>query len=216
MAAEFDNTSDRLTGETFTPPAAGTVSLWWYPTFVITDGANHFAFSVRNAGSSNYWDFSKNTANNLVFVVGGEATFAVSPTGFTQNQWNHCLVTWDDSANTREIFVGGTSLGSSALAFNLSGLAETLHIGNLRSDVLSVDARGRISDFCIWNKILSADERASLLKYEPGMIAPSSILRNFDLTRDFKEKRVGAAITNSGVTVAEGPPLIRRRRRKVA
>jgi len=216
MAALFDNTADRLTGETFTPPAEGSVGFWWYPTFTIADGVIHFAFSCRNSGSTNYWDLAKNVANRMAFVVGGEATFDVPVTGFTQNQWNQIIATWSDSGNTREVFINGTSMGTSALAINLSGLSETLHIGNIRSDVLSADARGRISDFCIWNKILTADERAALQKFEPGMIAPTSIFRNFDLTRDFKERRVGAAITNSGVTVDDGPPLIRRRRKLVA
>lgn len=209
MAALFDNTSDRLTYGTYTPPSAGTASLWWYPTFTIADGANHFAFSVRNAGSSNYWEFSKNTANNLVFSVGGNATFSVSPTGFTQNQWNHCLVTWDDSANTREIFVGGSSLGSSALAFNLSGLAFTLHIGNLRSDVLSVDARGRLAEFAVWDVVLSAGEINALAKgFCPKLIRPASLKRYIPLIREIPDYKLGETGTNSGVTVADHPPII--------
>lgn len=209
MAAAFDNTADRLTYGTYTPPAQGTVSLWWYPTFSITDGAHHFAFSVRNAASTNYWDFEKNTANNLVFVVGGEATFSVSPTGFTQNQWNHCLVTWDDSANTREIFVGGTSLGSSALAFSLSGLAETLHIGNLRSDVLSADARGRLAEFAVWDAVLGAGEISALAKgFCPKLIRPASLKRYIPLIREICDFKLGETGTNSGVTVESHPPII--------
>lgn len=208
MSALFDDTADRLTAGIYTPPSAGSVSFWWYPTFTIADGATHFAFSVRNAGSSNYWDFAKNTANNLVFVVGGEATFSVSPTGFTQNQWNHCLVTWDDSANTREIFVGGTSLGSSALAFSIGALAETLHIGNLRSDVASLDARGRLAEFAIWGVVLNKDEINSLSRgSSPTLIRPSSLVRHFPLINNFIDLKTDTPVANSGVTVSDHPPI---------
>ena len=208
MSASFDNTADRLTYGTYAPPAAGSVSLWWYPTFSITDGAYHFAFSVRNAGSTNYWEFSKNTANRLVFIVGGEPTFSVSPTGFTQNQWNHCLATWDDSANTREIFVGGSSLGTSALAFAIGALSETLHVGNLRSDVASLDARGRIAEFAVWDVVLSAAEISALYKgFCPKLVRPTSLKRYIPLIREICDYKTGATGTNSGVTVETHPPI---------
>jgi len=208
MSASFDDTADRLTAGTYTPPSAGSVSFWWYPTFTIADGALHFAFSCRNSGSTNYWDIAKNTANRMAFVVGGEATFDAAVTGFTQNQWNHVLATWDDSANTREVFIGGSSMGTSALAFSLTGLAETLHIGNIRSDVGSWDARGRLAEFAIYNKILSTNEIVSLSRRaSPLLVAPVYLVRYFPLIRDFKEFKANMVVTNAGVTVADHAPI---------
>ncbi|MGV3723012.1 MAG: LamG domain-containing protein [Actinomycetota bacterium] len=162
MARSYTATSHRITaGTRAIPRTAGTLAVWWYPTFAQTDGLGHVVFDVRDSG--NIFHLLKNGSNQLSagwIVAATEYKVNVASANYTlnQNAWNSIVLTWDDAANETRLYLNGTLIGttSTLVTWTTTG---TRYIGN--SSGLANDARGRLAELVICDRIWSSGERAA-------------------------------------------------------
>lgn len=218
MAALFDVNTDRLSLGALDVPAIGTAAIWAYPNFAYNDGVRHEVYNASKDASNFGIQLFKHTDSNWYagwYTAGVEYRVITSASALVQSAWNLLTLTWDDTANETKLYVGNVQQGSTVTSLATYTGNTDFQIGNLQGQNIGW-ANGRLSDFAIWNVVLTSDQRAALLKFDPLLIAPASIFRHCALRSTLIETRTGTAISNTGATIGDGPPLIRRKRRKAA
>jgi len=143
-------------------PTTGSISLWVKPKFDQNDGLTHRFFQVFKDGS-NIFNVAKDnfpTANDLRVLWYTSATTYTAAAGtytLTENEWNHILATWDDSANEMYLYLNGSQIGSnttSLVTFDSTGIQYRFGDGVFNASAI-------IAECSIWNRVLSAPEIAA-------------------------------------------------------
>jgi len=198
--------------------SAGSISMWFYPTWASTDGVEHVLFDARNSGSNNFFNLNKFSDNKLYcgwFTGGVEYRIVVNSGSYTltQNAWNHVLFTWDSGASNRNMYLNGSNIGGAGTAFSTWAT-------NGRPMVLGAHdggdhpANGRIAEFAIYNVELTTTnyEVQRLAK----RLAPPCVKRGLQLylplIRSTKKiiDAYGISISTTATSVADHCPIIYR------
>lgn len=167
------NTDDILTEN-----GACTISVWFYAT---GNGENNECFLVARGGSAVAESIRLQTAatRGLYFVFSG-GTFLVhadSASAYSDNTWNHAVVTWDGSvtAANAHIYLNGTELTYDTEQNGVSlsnNVGYTTTIGDRTGGGRSCAAT--IQEVAAWGSVLTAPQLSQLfsskLRGSPLMI----------------------------------------------
>lgn len=101
-------------------------------------------------------------------VYTGTPAIVNPPTVFDLTFPRHIVVTWVSSTKALEVFVDGSSAGT-ASGGGAAASATVLWIGKHHGGALH---EGTMSDFAIWSRVLTEDERAELYNAGSGFFYP--------------------------------------------
>lgn len=87
----------------------------------------------------------------------GNARLTTSGSGITANAWDHFV--FQKSGGTKEIWLNGTMLNSTASASPLTSFTGELMIG---TDGTGNDFTGQVDDFAVWNEVLDETQIQAL------------------------------------------------------
>ena len=129
----------------------GSIALWLY-----TLGAPPaFARLFAAEGGGNF--FVRRTANDaVIFEINGSAPTLSSSKAIWYGYDRFIVVTWDDDANIRQLFVDGVLEDTAADAFSFGAASTSLEILNRADGAQYANAIGKL--FYLWNRVLSAPE----------------------------------------------------------
>lgn len=197
---------------------AGSISLWVY---FDNTSVEQEIWDARVSGANEFelTEFYDNPARKLRWSVAtpGGTTQIVHASDLSGSAWHNLVCTWDETANTVEMFVDGvTSTGPQAWA-GARGTGNTYvsyQIGAVGGGALM---RGRVAQYGLWSVALTAAEAASLSKgFTPLQVRRTSLLTYMPMTGigatepDLIQARNG---TPTGTTSkADNPRLFQPRR----
>lgn len=210
MALYFNNAStNKLTTGFTTHATQRSFSAWVY--------------RIGTGGGATGRIFDKRTASAQVEVLffnagiefdrnfsGGQGSWKVADSVGT-NAWQHILLTYDSGLATNDpLFYVNGSLKTLTLDSNATGTANTntdaYVIGNRGNDNIR-NFDGYISEFAIWDRILTSSEALILAAgYSPSFL-PKNLVSYYPLVRDPIDKQ-GAVGTISGATAVVHPRII--------
>ncbi len=180
MARAFTSTA-RLTFTAFDPPATGSLSVWFRPTWAQTDGVYHMIVYWKKSDAAPYNQFYllKYTDSNLYcgwMTANYSYRVQVASAGYTinQNAWNNMVLTWDDTANLIKLYLHGSQIGSTqtTLATYTGNVATAF--GN--NDTGSLPLAGRLAEVGLWNVVLGTADLANLYAgYSPLLVQPRAL-----------------------------------------
>jgi len=162
MSCRLDNTADRLE-RTATVPAFGSFSVMFWAYRVNDGGDNEMIFALSNTGSGNsIGNYVTGAASDIVNLIATGPALQTGSTGssFTTGTWRRIAVTFDDAANTLNLYTGDadptTAMGlddsiSDAGSFVVQRVGFPVHqlIGGTFFD-------GRIANIKFYTAVLSA------------------------------------------------------------
>jgi hypothetical protein len=156
-AVEFDGVDD-YAENTVIPYATlgGTFSFaFWIKPIINSNG--HRYISCRGGGATGYFEITKNTNESLKFYFQGTSGTSGQKTTsagtFPDNEWHHCVLTWNGS--TLKIFVDGV-LNKSDSSYSGSMMGKHLRCGGYQGGGLNTNVI--LDELAFWDKRLSATE----------------------------------------------------------
>lgn len=171
--AVFSNsTTQSLTRASVPFGTAGTIAFWAFINTGDTGGYFH------DASSANRYYFYYDSSGGGGVSLNGAAGPTISASAITFNQYNHIVITWDNSLGSDKIkvFINDSQYGTSNNAISASTPA-TFYIGNRYSNTGVQDSmNGVIDEFGVWNRALSSTEISELYNSGSGKQLPSQIL----------------------------------------
>lgn len=207
MARLFNSTSDKISLNTTSTGANGSIGCWFYPTWDQNDSTEHDWYDQRSG--SDAFTFTKHSDNKLYvgWIAGGVDYRVILSTGsyvINQNQWNHICFTWDDTTNASELFLNGSSVGTKSTLATTT-LTGTRTIGNQAASV--TNASMRIAEFAVWSQALALADVAQMARgASPFLANPRYLIDYLPLVgRDSPEpnRTSGPAGTVTGTSQAE-------------
>ena len=141
--------------------ASSTISIWSKSDHLTLYGV------MLHASSSNQYIYGRieENSNSKVKIYHRNPSENDEPTSIETtnvNDWNHYLATIDGSTGTYKFYVNGVEWTSMQFSFNPSNSYyqsnRTWQIGCISSDQSYHQWTGKIDDFGIWNRVLTASE----------------------------------------------------------
>ena len=192
-ALHFDGSNDVVTVANASGQiSTGTnysMSCWIYPTK--NGGPNGIVGFRNNVNADFYLLQLNNTSMECRFRNSSGTVFDIVYTGYTLNQWQHYVFTYDGSTLT--LYKNGVSVGTQAASGSITTTTENLLIGNLIWQTSNFQYGGRVDEVSLWDKTLSASEVNCIYNYG---IDPASA--NLKLYYDFNHGVANS--NNSGIT----------------
>lgn len=218
MARDFNGSTDRIDYPSAfdTTGQAITIAMWaWFDESAPATNKYLFNSAISGGGAGTIFQQVGSSTTVLSFVRVGSTLLQLVSDGndFSTGTWHHVIVTHNGtmtSAADAHIYVDNGELGYSS---TINGATETtansgFQLGARASDDLR-NHNGRIAEAGVWNRVISAGERAALAKGFPPSDFPY-LLKFYDpLIRSTGNRRGGAA-TLDGTTVIQHPRIIRR------
>lgn len=175
-ALEFDGSADVDTDANFSPPATGTIALWWYANATPTS-------TERVLGSGDSWELRYTSSERLSFDFGSGIVYYGSET-YAPGRWYHLVFMYNSDDDTYSLYVNGqlTTSGSRTITAPADGI---LSFGSRTG--YSPSFNGRLDDIRVYNYELSTAEVTELFglighwTFDEGsgtMIADSSLYAN--------------------------------------
>jgi hypothetical protein len=144
LMSELDGSGTIVFGYKYT-----TTPTNYYYWFCQDDDYSVFAANVKPSGPH-------------IFYTAGQTLTPSDSTSFLDGNWHQLVYTWDDSANSRQVFLDGVSIGSSSNAFTWNGTGtDYFRIGG-RPTGIGRFAGGIYSYFYIYDSVLSSSQVSSL------------------------------------------------------
>ncbi len=170
-----------------------------------TDTTIETLFNSANSGGIYLFRRDFNGGTN------GEWTFPRPAT----SEWHHVAMTYNSTSvsNDPVMYLDGVSQTVTEAVGPPVGTAETATeeycIGNRTDAAASINWDGRLCEFAVWDRILTAGEIASIGadKYSP-LFYPKDLVSYVPMIRDLPKDLMRASGTNTGVVVVEHPPII--------
>jgi len=166
--AVYNNTNIVLTGSGPAFGTAGSISLWEKIT-TGDDGGYFFDASSANR----YYMFYGNDGSGGCSLNGAGGP-TISAGAFVFNQYNHVVLTWDNSLGSNKIalYINGTLYGNSNNAISAS-TPTNFYIGNRFSNTGTPDdMQGTLDEIGVWNRALSSTEVTDLYNGGSGISYP--------------------------------------------
>lgn len=219
MARSFaDASSDKIATTLTTHGDQRTYSIWFYRTTGAT-GNSRFTRIMHKAATSArdemiYWEDDDGVAPNNIIVYyrlfsTQEGAWRISNLGY-YDAWHHLCITYDSTSTSNDavIYLDGVSqtvTEDTAPTGTRVDNSEVMNIGNRADGARSW--YGALAEFAAWDRILTADEIASLAKgYSPSFFT-RSLVSYEPMLRDNINKKI-AASTITGTTVSAHPRII--------
>lgn len=215
MAFTIDASSDNLqladNAALTLPDGDWTIVLWVKQTTDI-QAYGQRTISTNDGGSTKKIDCSISSTGNLDFfftdddgtTVSGAATGALM-----DNNTNWVHVTYRRSGTTVELFQDAVSKASVTDAtFNGLDFAAPLYIGNRGGGTQNRGLIGSMAEFAKWDRALNADELVALSKGFSPAFFRDSLKLYFPMIREYVERIVNVAVTNTSTVVGVHPRII--------
>jgi len=216
MAYDFDGTNDRITftalASQSTDIATITIAAWVYP-----DATGQFIryYEIGTSGGGNATRMRDEMDDGWGWVwvapfttTGGKWSTAKPATG----AWIHRCITYDFGATTNDPLIYNNGVSQSiterATPVGTGGIPNTA--GAIASTIAGGQYwNGRIAEFAIWNRILTADEVSALGadNFSP-LFFPIGLVLYIPLIRELVELSGGVALTNTESVAIAHPRII--------
>lgn len=210
MSFLFNGTTDRLdVGNMIDPNASAmTMSIW---VFIVnmpaTDSNDIVVQQLDGTGTGRTLLFPQDTAGavSVRSFIGG--TTVAGSTNFVSrtNEWIHCgMTTATGGSGTARVWLDGADDGSATVDPEASN--GDMRLAANKSGVASFD--GRMAEFAVWNRELSAAEMAGLGAGFSPLFYPANLLSYTPFIRQSVERIQALTITLTGTSVATHAPII--------
>lgn len=114
--------------------------------------------------------FYESSQSQAVFYINGSpVTNTTTPQGMggiRKGAWNHVIVTWDDTANIRKIFINGQKFTEDTGAFTTWAGGADLYLGQHSSNPSYWAAGGTFRDFVMWKTALTDSQAQATYNLE--------------------------------------------------
>jgi len=157
------------------PTPQGTISCMAYKEWADNDNAEHQLFGFNkdfggNPDGNNQIAILKWSNNSLYagwYYNTTEYRIVIADGNFSlpQNQWNHLVLTWNDTTNMTYLYINGVQVGSNN-SLIIGSIGSHASILNYPSAVASYGWDGEVNDFLVYNKALTPTE-VQLLHISP-------------------------------------------------
>lgn len=214
MAIDFNGTTDRIDWPAaFDPEAqAYSISVWVYADAEVTD--IRYIWAAYTAGDAGFGHvFFIDATDSVVFYKNAPPTSVwrrANDNTFTPNQWEHLILTGDGSLTgpNHHIYINGSEPGykqTNSGGEDVGCSGSWSMGGRIYDDTRNFN--GKFAAPGIWNRVLSAEEIASLA----DGFSPRFILNGLkfapDLIRGINDPVSGGAGTADGTTVYPHPRI---------
>jgi len=126
---------------------------------------------------------SNSATDGYLFYIGvGDINFGIKCTGQsfrakatslpTLGVWTHYIMTW--GSNNIELFVNNVSAGTQSTTGTITNYTTDLILGANSSDTSSSRLNGALDDVRIYDRVLTATERAAIYAYTEDASSSSS------------------------------------------
>jgi hypothetical protein len=154
----FDGTNDYVSFSNFTSVAStGTVCQWFKPA--ISWSNSNPSQHIRLSGVHTNWEFGRTNASvgtgAFTFDLGTAESVTTLQTTWSNTLWYNMVVTWDTSANTSKVYVGGI-LDNTGTATNSTSTG-TFEVGRSPGGLTQL-WYGNIASVKYYNRVLTATE----------------------------------------------------------
>jgi len=154
----FDGTNDYVSFSNFTSVAStGTVCQWFKPA--ISWSNSNPSQHIRLSGIHVNWEFGRTNASGgtggFTFDLGTAESVTTLQTTWSNTLWYNMVVTWDTSANTSKVYVGGI-LDNTGTATNSTSTG-TFEVGRSPGGLTQL-WYGNIASVKYYNRVLTAAE----------------------------------------------------------
>lgn len=144
-----------------------TIAVWWYMASNTVFNAVLCKASSGSPANREYSMFHENTYG-MIFGISNGTTMseAASGSNLSAGAW-HFAIGWHDSTlDTANVQVDGGSVVSVAHSAGVQDASKDFYIGSIGAgDYFS----GRVGPACIWNRILTSDQRTALWNSGAGL-----------------------------------------------
>lgn len=184
----------------YTFPTIFSVALWFSATKLLSVPLCIFS---TNAGSANLANALMIYLSSSIIVAGVQNVNSRS-SGITAslNTWYHVAVTYN--SGTYELYVNGTSYGSTSATFAQSGFM----LGN-QGTAYTYPFAGYIDDLRIYNRLLTATEVSALANFTPSLTtlpAASGLTQYYPFDGTLANSgTAGGSLTSSPTTISYAP-----------
>jgi len=182
-----------------------TIAFRFTPDFETSDDVQRVFFDATT--SSRYFVFKRNNANSNVLQIelGNTVIESIAEAAYTgawnTNQENTMIITGDDANNLTNIYLNGTQILTNDATTWANTNPATLFIGSTNSDTLHYD--GEIRDFMVWNRLLTAAERAEFDAGSNGANQKvSSLYKGMNFHAPLTDKFLQTSVLASDVSAA--------------
>ncbi len=153
---DFDGSDDYVPFSNFTSVAStGTVCQWFKPA--ISWSGSDPSQNMRLSGIHTNWEFGRtnNVGGAFTFDLGGAERITTAQNTWSNTLWYNMVVTWDTSANTSKVYIGGI-LDNTGTATNSTSTG-TFEIGRSPGGLTQL-WYGNIASVKYYNRVLTATE----------------------------------------------------------
>jgi len=149
----------------------GSISMWFKPEHdgtSINDGNIISYLSV----ASEKLEIVENSSSLATFWINDSPTSHDSPGtadqgwGFRKGVWNHVLVTWNDTTNTRKLFVNGMLFQTNTDAFTTWAGGSDLYLGQHSGTPQYWSSRATYRNFVVWSTELTTAQAIAVYDLE--------------------------------------------------
>ena len=182
-SATIDNQQPLTFASWIRPEGAGETAGRWFNKGAIGAASGGVIVNLFDSGKEMTWNVDCDTTD-MSYSTGGDM--------LTVNAWQAVVVTWDggtDASDSAHMYVNGAEVtyqdtGTNCATSVVSEAGENLHIGNRPATDRTFD--GQITEFCMWDKVLDAQEISlysrSRVKGICLQIAPSNLVLYPDMS----------------------------------
>jgi hypothetical protein len=221
MARDFNGSTDRLDWANISNTVSAlTISSWVY---VDTIGQLRYVFASHNSANTGFaeiFGFGYVDSTHISLFMNAQGATALQRGSDTFNPstiagaWHHILMTWDGgtTATNAHLYLDGTEL---AYTTPINGATLTAGTGvwslggRIYDDNRNFD--GKIAEFGVWNRVLSAGEIAALAAGATPGAYSTNLLHYYSALTDTTTAEIGgAAATADGTSYSSAHPTITR------
>ncbi len=208
MSRRFRTTSDSLASNPFTAPqAAGTIAVWFLPEWAYNDGLQRYI--IGSQGSGIEWTIQKFSDSKYYggWLSPGTIEHRVSTLATAQirKQWNHLLLTWDDTANETKLYLNGSQIGTtSSTLITYDTISDFFRLGQGLSGTVGIGP-AYMAEAAVWNRVLTGGEITSLA----GGASPTTVANKvhyWPLAADINDAVGSSHLSNGGTLLSTLEP----------
>lgn len=197
--------SDRINTSTAQSQALRSYSVWTW-----RDGLGGGNLGAVFTGAADSCKLQINSGTTMTLTMDFSTTDGVWRITLPgTGGWHHIAATYDSGnvANDPAIYVDGVTAPGFVETVTPVGTftpGGNVIIGNLNSNTRNWD--GRIAEFAMWNRILSASEVAGLAKGASPMAIPSGLTSYIPMIRDLRDWKVATVPVATGAVAFDTHP----------
>ena len=155
--------------------SSGTVVFRVYPTAAYNSATIEMLWGTAKSDYTAEFSCQKYSDGNLYFGwysggVDGRVIVVASSGNWTQNQWQTYALAWASGGSV--LYRNGVQIGSTATAPAIAAIPANIALLNRGGAGVALTSGTKISDWMVYNRVLSAGEVAALYAQPYGLFLP--------------------------------------------